>query len=235
MKINVIYEDRELIVVDKPPGIVVYSGKEANKKSLIDYLLMIRPNLKKVGKAPRYGIVHRLDKDTSGLLLIAKSNQSLTFLQNEFKERKVEKKYVALVVGTIKEKFGTIETLIGRSKKDRRKQKTYLPNEPGPTGKREARTYYKIIRNFKDYTLIEAIPKTGRKHQIRVHLAYILHPIAGDKVYGFKNQPCPNGLKRQFLHSGYLKIELIDGQTKEFISPLPKDLDIIINKLKKEN
>ncbi|MCJ7786650.1 RluA family pseudouridine synthase, partial [Patescibacteria group bacterium] len=138
--------------------------------------------------------------------------------------RKVKKKYLALAVGNLKDKEGKIETLLGRSPKDRKKQKVYLPNEPGAEGKREAITEYKVLKKFKNYTLIEVQPKTGRKHQIRVHLSYISHPLAGDRMYGFKNQPCPEGLKRQFLHASSLKIQLPSGEIKEFKSELPEDL-----------
>lgn len=192
-----IYEDENVQVLDKPAGIDVDS----------------------IGRR-----VHRLDKDTSGVLLVAKNDEALEFLQKQFQERKVEKKYLALVVGNLKNDGGLIKTLLGRSPKDRRKQKVFLPQEPGAEGKREAVTKYKVLERFKDYTLIEAKPRTGRKHQIRAHLAYLGHPIAGDKMYGFKNQLCPKGLKRQFLHSGYLKIKLPNGETREFKSELPKDL-----------
>jgi len=181
--------------------------------------------------------VHRLDKDTSGILLVAKNDKALEFLQKQFKERRVEKKYIALVTGNLKTERGKIETLIGRSPKDRRKQKVYLPGEPESKGKREAITEYKVLKKFKNYTLIEAIPKTGRKHQIRTHFAYLGHPVAGDKLYGFKNQPTPKGLKRQFLHANYLKIKLPKGApdkagTREFNSGLPEDLKLCLQSLK---
>lgn len=233
MEIKIIYEDNDLLVIDKPAGIIVFPEKPPKEKTLIDYLLEVKPELKNAGKPPRYGIVHRLDKDTSGILLVAKSNEGLIFFQKQFKTRGVEKKYLALVVGNIKNNQGRIETLIGRASKDRKKQKVYLPTEPGAEGKREAVTEYKVPERFKDYTLLEVSPKTGRKHQIRCHLAYLLHPITGDKMYGFKNQPKPEGLNRHFLHASYIKIQLPNGQTKEFISKLPEELQKIIEKLKK--
>jgi 23S rRNA pseudouridine1911/1915/1917 synthase len=196
-----IYEDENVTVFDKPAGV----------------------NSDAIAKR-----VHRLDKDTSGILLVAKNDKSLEFLQKQFKERKVIKKYLALVVGHLKNKEGTIKTLIGRSPKDRLKQKVFLPNQPEVEGKREAVTEYKTLQRFKDYDLIEVRPRTGRKHQIRTHLAYLGHPIAGDKKYGFKNQPCPKDLKRQFLHASYLKIKLPNNQTKEFKSELPNDLKICL-------
>ena len=196
-KLKVIYEDDNLLVIDKPAGI---NSDDFEKR------------------------VHRLDKDTSGILLIAKNDKILEFLQKQFKERKIEKKYTALIVGHLKNEDGVIETLLGRSPGDRRKQKVYLPHEPGSQEKRIAITEYKVLQRFKDYDLIEVEPKTGRKHQIRTHFAYLLHPIAGDKMYGFKNQPAPKGLKRHFLHASYLRIKLPDGEMREFKSGLPEDL-----------
>jgi 23S rRNA pseudouridine1911/1915/1917 synthase len=175
--------------------------------------------------------VHRLDKDTSGIILVAKNNESLIFLQKQFKNREVEKKYIALAVGNIKEGAGIIETLIGRSPQNKLKQKAY-PLLQESSGRRKAITEYKVLKRYKDYTLVEVWPKTGRKHQIRCHLAHLQRPIAGDKMYGFKNQPTPEGLKRHFLHASYLKIKLINGKTKEFNSELPTDLSKTLEKLK---
>ena len=200
---KIIYEDEDVKVLDKPAGVI---ADEIENRA------------------------HRLDKDTSGILLVAKNDKALNFLQEQFKNRKVEKKYIALVTGNLKEMEGKIETLLGRSPGDRRKQKVYLPNDPKAEGKREAKTRYKVLQRFENYDLIEVEPKTGRKHQIRAHLAYLGHPIAGDKIYGFKNQPKPKGLKRQFLHATYLKIKLPNNQIKEFRSELPDDLKLCLPK-----
>ncbi len=196
---KIIYQDDDLLVYDKTAGI---NCDDFPKR------------------------VHRLDKDTSGIFLVAKNETTLNFLQKQFKERKAEKKYVSLVVGHLKNQAGEIRTLLGRAPSDRRKQKVYLPQEPGAEDKREAVTRYKVLQRFEDYDLIETEPKTGRKHQIRVHLAHLGHPIAGDKLYGFKGQPTPSGLKRQFLHASYLKIKLPNNQIKEFKSGLPEELKI---------
>ena len=232
MDIKIIYEDKNVLVVDKPAGIVVFpEGKSvrlfhSSEKaviSLIGQLIEKHSVLKNAGEAPRYGIVHRLDKDTSGILLVAKSNESLIFLQKEFINRRVDKKYICLVEGQIKQDSGEIKTLIARSKSDFRKQ---VVSETG----REAITDWKVLERFKDYTLLEVKIKTGRRHQIRCHLSYLQHPVAGDKLYGFKNSKAPEGLKRQFLHASYLKIKLpacagrLNGETKEFYSELPEDL-----------
>ena len=231
MKIEIIYKDENVLVIDKPSGIVVCPEESIREKTLIDLLLEKYPDLKNAGKAPRHGIVHRLDKDTSGILLVAKNDKSLIFLQKQFKDKRVEKGYTALVVGNIKSEKGTIKTLIGRAPKNRKKQKVYLATEPGSKGKREAITGYKVRKKFKDYTLLEVFLKTGRRHQIRCHFSYLGHPITGDKKYGFKNQPCPKGLNRQFLHAGYLKIELPNGETKKFNSELPNDLQKTLENL----
>jgi 23S rRNA pseudouridine1911/1915/1917 synthase len=235
MDIKILYEDSDVLVVDKLTGIVVFPEGQTlirGEKTLIDYLIEKYPELKRAGEAPRYGIVHRLDKDTSGVLLVAKTSEALIFLQNQFINRRVEKKYTALAVGSIKEEKGQIKTLIGRAKQDKRKQKAYPLDYPDKTGKREAETLFEVIKRFKEYTLLSVQIKTGRRHQIRCHLSFLQHPIAGDKLYGFKGQPVPDGLQRQFLHASYLKIQLPDGEAKEFNSELPEDLQNILNNLK---
>lgn len=207
-KFKIIYEDDEVLAIDKPAGV---NCDDFEKR------------------------VHRLDKDTSGVFLIAKSDKALKFLQKQFKKRGVEKKYLALAVGNLKNQIGEIETLIGRSPADRRKQKVYSSGEPKTQGKRKATTEYKVLERFKNYDLIELSPKTGRKHQIRAHLSYLGHSIAGDKLYGFKNQICPKNLERQFLHASYLKLKLPKGEIKEFISPLPEDLENALKGLEIRN
>lgn len=232
--IKVIYQDKDILAIDKPAGLVVYNTNREKRESLIDILIKKFPYLKNVGEPPRYGLIHRLDKDTSGIILIAKNNQSLKFFQKEFKEKTVEKKYLALVYGVLKENEGEIKTLIGRAKKDRKKQQVYLPSSPESQrkGLREAKTYWKVKKRFQNYTLLDVSPKTGRKHQIRVHLAYINHPVAGDKVYAFKNQLKLDNLPRQFLHCYYLKIKLTNNKTLEIKIELPIELKNIIKKLK---
>jgi len=218
-----IYEDENVIVFDKPAGV---NSDDFEKR------------------------VHRLDKDTSGIFLVAENDKALKFLQKQFQERKVIKKYLALVAGNLRVEEGkgdeakasssplantrVIETLLGRSPGDRRKQKVFLPNDPAATGKRGAITEYKVLQRFKDYDLVEASPQTGRKHQIRAHFAHLNHPIAGDKLYGFKKQYCPKDLNRQFLHANYLKIKLPTEIEKEFSSELPEELNKILRSLETE-
>jgi len=211
MKLNILYEDENVLAIDKPAGINSDNFKRR---------------------------AHRLDKDTSGILLIAKDDKTLDFLQKQFKERKVEKKYLTLVVGKVKNSKGEIKTLLGREPKKRKKQKAYLLLGPEAIkkGRRLAITEYSVLKQCSDgknfHTLIEVIPKTGRKHQIRAHLAFLGHPIVGDKLYGFKNQPCPKNLKRQFLHTSYLKIKLPKNKEKVIRSELPQNLKDILNNLK---
>jgi len=230
-KFKIIYEDDDVLVIDKPAGIIVFSEKPPKEKTLIDYVLEVKPELKNVGEPPRYGIVHRLDKDTSGILLVAKNEKSLIFLQKQFKDKRVEKKYIALVVGSSKNNQGIIETFIGRNPREKKKQKVFLFGEPGSQNQRKAVTKYKTLERFENFSLVEIQPKTGRKHQIRCHFSYLGHPIAGDKLYGFKNQACPEGLNRHFLHASYIKIQLANGKTKEFTSGLPDDLKKVIDNL----
>ncbi len=208
MEFKTIYQDNDVLVIDKPAGI---NSDDFEKRA------------------------HRLDKDTSGILLIAKNYKTLEFLQKQFKERVVEKKYVALVSGNLTKKEGIIETLLGRSPSDKRKQKAYLSQEPNSQGKRNAITEYKVLQRFENYDLIELKPKTGRKHQIRAHLVYLGHPLAGDKLYSFKNQLIPKGLTRQFLHASYLKITMPDSKVKEFESKLPEDLNNVLKNLCQKN
>jgi len=212
MGIKIIYEDKDLLVADKPAGLETVEV------------------LARLGK--KVFNVHRLDKDTSGINLFAKNQEALIFFQKQFINREIEKRYIALVAGRVKDNKGMIDTLIGRALKEKKKQKAYLEIEPRAEGKRRAVTEYRVIKRFEDYTLLEVMPKTGRKHQIRCHMAYLGHPIVGDKMYGFKGQPCPEGLLRQFLHASYIKIKLPSGEYKEFNSELPEDLEKCLPKKK---
>ena len=229
-KMEAIYQDKNVLVVNKPIGLVVFSDDEP--ETIMTLLLEEFPELKNVGGEPRYGAVHRLDRDTTGILLIAKTENAFSFFQKQFKERKVVKKYTALVAGHIKQDKGIIKTLIGRALKDRTKQKAFSLFEAKP-GRREAITEYKALKYFtkgnKKYTLLEVNIKTGRTHQIRVHLNYIGYPIIGDQTYKFRKQS--DKLGRQFLHAGFLKINLPDKKTKEFISGLPDDLNQYLKSL----
>jgi 23S rRNA pseudouridine1911/1915/1917 synthase len=214
MPLKILFKNDRLLVVDKPAGFTIEEVADKAKSQF--------PELEKLGEERRYGVVHRLDKDTSGVLLVAKTPQVFEELQQEFADRKVKKRYICLVEGMLKEESGVIHTLLGRSLADRRKQRAYPLQEP-KEGRREALTDWKVLQRFNSYTLLKVMPKTGRKHQIRAHMASISHPLAGDKLYGFKNQKNPEGLTRQFLHASYLKIT---GQ--EFNSSLPEELEKVL-------
>lgn len=251
MDLKIIYQDDDVLVVDKPAGMVVYLEAESGansdefgaapagaaqvtgEKTLIDALTEQFPDLKNVGEAPRFGLVHRLDKDTSGLILVAKTQEALIFLQKKFITRELEKKYLALVCGSLKDDSGTIHTLIGRSESNPRKQVAHSLGYQGKTGLREAVSEYKVLWRGEQFTLVEVAITTGRRHQIRCHMAYLRHPVAGDELYGFKDSPVIEGLTRQFLHASYLKLILPNGQEKEFQSELPKELQTILNNLEK--
>ncbi len=228
MKIDLTYQDNDILVVNKPAGISVFPEGQETNKTLIDYLIIEYPDLKQVGLAPRYGVIHRLDKDTSGVLLISKNNKSLEFFQEQFKNRNVYKEYVALCQGVISGKSGRIETLMGRSPKDRRRQKAFPLYDISAKGAlRNAITNYRVLQNFENYTLIQVILETGRKHQIRCHMAHINHPLVGDKLYGFKDAPELKGLSRQFLHAKTIKI----GDSV-FSADLPDDLKKVLDNIK---
>ncbi|MFC1630244.1 RluA family pseudouridine synthase [Patescibacteria group bacterium] len=233
MEIHIIYEDENLLVVEKPAGMNVYL-ENSKEKTLIGLISERFPKTINVGIPPRYGLVHRLDKETSGIVLIAKTNEALMLLQQSFKEGKVTKKYLALVSGKLTEKQSKVETVIRRSPKDPQKQQAFPLQSPEAqqTGSRKAVTEYKALSFFQDFTYVEVFPKTGRRHQIRCHFSYLGHPVAGDKLYSFKNQLVLENLNRHFLHASYLKISLPKGESKEFHSDLPEDLKNILNQLK---
>lgn len=227
IKLNIIYEDKNVIVLNKPADLTVHPTATQKSGTLINGLLAYYPLLKDVGDDPlRSGLVHRLDKDTSGLMIIAKNNAAFDWLKKQFQERKVTKKYLALVIGKLKEKRGIITKSISRAKKFGKR--TTLPSRQ----QKEAITYYQVIKEYENFTLVEAEPQTGRTHQIRVHFASIGHPTAGDKLYGFKRQVQPTNLKRQFLHAAYLKLSLPNGKILELKSDLPKDLKECLQNLK---
>jgi 23S rRNA pseudouridine1911/1915/1917 synthase len=213
--LNIIYEDDDLLVVNKPPGLTVHPTPGHPGHTLVNALLAHLPHLADVGDWLRPGIVHRLDKDTSGLMLVAKNSQAQANLIGQFRSRSVSKAYLALVRGHLTPETGVIEANIGRDPRDRKKMAVV-------DGGREARTEYQVIKYIGDYTLVEVQLQTGRTHQIRVHLAAIGFPVVGDKVYGVKSPFLP----RQFLHAHRLGFSLPStGEHVEFKSELPADLE----------
>lgn len=221
LALNIVYEDEHLLVIDKPAGIVVHPAPGHSRHTLVNALLAHCPELARGPRRDRPGIVHRLDKDTSGLMVVAKSTPVQERLIHQFSSRKVHKTYLALVEGLVAQKQGLIEGPIGRDPDDRKLMAVV-------EGGREARTRFSVLERRGSHTLIEAIPETGRTHQIRVHMAAIGYPICGDRIYGRKT---PH-LRRQFLHAARLAFKHpITGGLLEFSSPLPPDLKQAIEEL----
>lgn len=246
IKFEVLYEDENVVVVNKPADLTVHPSENDPDKTLVNGLLAKYPDIRNVGdnlagpdqENLRPGIVHRLDRDTSGVMIVARNNNSFQFLKNQFKTRNAVKKYIALVAGDITKENGVIDFPIARRRKIPTKQIAVKTERQACAGRqargkiREAVTEYKVLRHLSidkgKFTLVEVFPKTGRLHQIRVHFSAIGHPVAGDAKYGGKGAEI-KGLKRQFLHAESLKINIpskgnIDGKPKIFKSPLPKDL-----------
>lgn len=237
MMISIVYEDQDLMVIDKPWGIVVNKADTARQETIQDWVeqkLQLSNNKIKVDEGNdfynRGGIVHRLDKDTSGLLVIAKNPKSFIFLQNQFKERGVSKVYKTLVHGRVIPETGTIKASVGRLPWNRERFGVLA-------GGRTAETSYKVIGYYtikKDlYSFLEVHPLTGRTHQIRIHLKYIGHSVVGDSFYAgrktFRNDNifCP----RLFLHASSLSIKKLSGEMLDLQSPLFPDLQVVLNSL----
>jgi 23S rRNA pseudouridine1911/1915/1917 synthase len=225
--IKIIYEDNDIIVIDKPAGVLAQKALSSESPAVSDFLVEHFPEIKKVGEdEQRFGTVHRLDKDTSGVMIAAKNNKSFEFLKDQFKNRLTEKTYLALVYGKVKPKEGIINLKIGRSKKNPQMQTVIDSKKKESIKSREAVTFYKTIKEYENYTLLEIRPKTGRMHQIRVHLKALGFPVVGDKKYFFKKyRSLEPELERQFLHAQSLVITLPNGAKTEFKSELPEDLN----------
>jgi 23S rRNA pseudouridine1911/1915/1917 synthase len=220
--LDIRYEDSDLIVINKPAGMVVHPSLGHAGGTLVNALLAHCPDLEGVGGERRPGIVHRLDKDTSGLIVAAKHDQALWYLQNQFKHRTVTKVYKALVNGSLQPPEALIDAPIGRDPRHRKKM-AVVAVANGRSDVRPAQTSYRAISYYEDYTLVECRPHTGRKHQIRVHMAYIGFPVAGDSIYGLRKNRL--GLKRHFLHAAELTFSRpSDGETLEMKAELPEDL-----------
>lgn len=224
--LDIIFENSDLIVINKPAGMVVHPSLGHSSGTLVHAVLAHAPDMQGVGGEQRPGIVHRLDKDTSGLILVAKNDHAHHWLQEQFKVRKVEKVYLALVDGAPPTPEGRIEAAIARDP-SKRKRMAVVSTGRG----RESITEYKTLESFSSHTLIEAHPLTGRTHQIRLHLAFLGTPIVGDGVYGRRNATL--SVSRQFLHASRLTILLPDESTpRTFTAPLPDDLAGILQNLR---
>ncbi len=221
--LDIVYEDDDVIVVNKPQGMVVHPAPGHPNHTLVNALLYHSP-LSTINGEFRPGIVHRIDKDTSGLLMIAKNDLAHRSLAAQLKAKTNEREYVALVHGVIKEERGTIDAPLGRSKKDRKKQAVV---EDG----RHAVTHFKVLERFQHYTLVSCRLETGRTHQIRVHMKYIGHPLAGDPLYGPRKTLPGNG---QYLHARLLGFKHPrTGKQMTFTSPLPEYFQKMIDHLEK--
>lgn len=223
--LNVVYEDEQVLVINKPAGMVVHPGAGNEQETLVNALLHYYPQIAGVGEPARPGIVHRLDKETSGVMIVAKTAGAYNWLVRQFKNRRAIKSYLALVDGKPPTPTGRIETRIGRDDKQRQRMAvTY-----GDQG-RKAETEYYTVKEYRDHTLLEVLPLTGRTHQIRVHLAFLGCPVVGDRIYGRRNKSLE--LNRFFLHASKLKIRLPDNwEETEFSASLPADLKHILDGL----
>lgn len=230
--LDIIHEDENIIVVNKQPGLAVHPGAGRPSGTLVNGLVNYTDRLSSIGAPLRPGIVHRLDMDTSGVIVIARDDISHARLARQFKEHAVTKKYLAIVWGAVEKDSGTIALAIGRDKTHRKKISTKSRK------KRPALTAYRVIKRSPWLTLLEVTPTTGRTHQIRVHLSAINHPIVKDALYSSRRPPpswpkeltdAVNKIKRQCLHAAKLGIiHPSTGKYMEFTSPLPKDMETLV-------
>lgn len=229
--LDVVYEDDDLLVINKPAGLLVHEALPGERRAtVVDALLERSPQIAQVGDDPtRPGIVHRLDKDVSGLMVIAKTPEAFDTLKRQFQDRTVVKEYLALVYGALPKETDTIALKIARSK-----QKGRMVARTGAQEGKEALTTYDVLKRYATATYVRVKILTGRTHQIRVHFQALGYPVVGDKLYKvrhmkFREMP----LDRLFLHSHKLTIKLMDGREKAFTVPLPDELEDVLRKLKR--
>lgn len=220
--LDILFENDELLVVNKPAGMVVHPAAGHSSGTLVNAMLGYDPEIEGVGGEERPGVVHRLDKETSGLILLAKNERAHRWLQDQFRLRKVEKTYLALVDGKPPTTAGRVETFIGRDPSHRKR----MANVPESRG-REAISEYQTLESFRNHTLLEFHPFTGRTHQIRLHCAFLGCPIVGDEIYGRKKPSLE--IHRHFLHAYRLKFVLPgEKETRRFEAPLPEELERVL-------
>ncbi|HZK43645.1 MAG TPA: RluA family pseudouridine synthase [Syntrophomonadaceae bacterium] len=225
--LEIIYEDQDLVVINKPKNMVVHPAHGNTENTLVNALLFHVKELSSINGATRPGIVHRLDKDTSGVMVVAKNDNAHQHLAAQFKEQKVTREYIALVHGIIKENLGIIDAPIGRSKTDRKKMAVIKEG-------RKAISEYRILERFSDYTLVQVKLITGRTHQIRVHFSYIKHSVVGDQMYGPRRKHF--NLDSQALHAELLGfVHPTRGKYMEFRSLTPNYMENILFELRKIN
>ena len=222
--LDIIYEDNDIIVINKPKGLVVHPGNGNPDHTLVNAVMArCKGSLSGIGGKIRPGIVHRLDKDTSGLIIVAKNDKAHIGLSEQLKNKEIKKTYIALVRGNIQENEATIQMPIGRSTKDRKKMAVTKKGK-------EAITHFKVLKRYGKYTLLEVKIETGRTHQIRVHMAEIGHPVVGDMVYS--NGKNEFGVEGQMLHAKQLEFKHpITQKEIKLIAPLPKYFEEILGKL----
>jgi len=226
--LEIIFENQDLIVVNKPAGMVVHPAAGHQSGTLVHAALAHTGEIEGVGGIQRPGVVHRLDKDTSGIILLAKNDAAHQWLQEEFRSRRVEKTYLALVDGAPPTVRGRVEAAIGRDPVDRKRMAVVPPNKG-----RSAISEYSTITQYQQHTLLEVHPVTGRTHQIRLHMAFLGCPVTGDRLYG-RRRPSLD-IDRQFLHAARLKIRLPEESDYiEFEAPLPEDLSKVLGLLATE-
>ncbi|MBQ4585451.1 MAG: RluA family pseudouridine synthase [Clostridia bacterium] len=234
--LDIVYEDEDIIVINKPSGMVVHPAPGNENGTLVNALLFhCKEGLSGINGVVRPGIVHRIDKDTSGLLVVAKNDESHVFLSSLLKDHQIKREYHAILTGRLREESGTIKTYMARHPVDRKKMAVVAPNRQGA---REAITHYSVIEEYRGYTYAKMVLETGRTHQIRVHCAYLGHPIIGDEVYGGGKTQFEKAnkslLSGQVLHAK--KLTLIHPRTKEemtFECDLPREFLELLERLKR--
>ena len=226
--LDIVFENEDLVVVNKPAGMVVHPAAGHSSGTLVNAMLGYDPEMEGIGGEERPGVVHRLDKETSGLILLARNERAHRWLQDQFRLRKVEKTYLALVDGKPPTPSGRVEAYIGRDP-SHRKQMAIVSESRG----REAISEYKTLESFRHHTLLEFHPLTGRTHQIRLHCAFLGCPIVGDEIYGRKKPSLE--ISRHFLHAYRLKIVLPgENESRFFEAPLPEELERVFAALRTE-
>jgi len=228
-QVSILYEDAEVVVINKPSGLLTHPrNKDDKRDSVLGWFLKHYPESSTVGEdASRPGIVHRIDKETSGILLLVKTQQAFVYYKHLFHDRLIEKQYVALVYGNVEDNSGTIDAPLFKFGT----RQSMRPPREGTTLERAARTDYRVLSMFDKYTLLEVRPKTGRAHQIRIHLRSIGHPIVCDPIYAEKSRVCPPDLGRLFLHAQKLSFTDMHGRAMTIEAGLPKELENFLKTL----
>jgi 23S rRNA pseudouridine1911/1915/1917 synthase len=230
--LDILFENEDMIVIDKQAGLQIHPSFNEKENTLVNALLSRYPEIinvhdGSVGAELRPGVVHRLDRDTSGVMVIARNKEAFNALKDNFKNRNIQKQYLAVAKGIFKEKEGMIDKPIAKSSSYKRQ---IIARNNTKTVIKPAETHFKILEEFEGFSLVEVEPKTGRTHQIRVHLTSIGHPVVGDKVYGQeKPESGQKTAKRQLLHAKELKFELF-GQQYDFVAPMPEDFKVFLAK-----